>query len=516
MMFDTHLWFDCIFSVFDVSGAIVFKIDCVVTNVVDIVMAIRDFYNLHMDYFRDIYSYALYSSENVLESNYISSKSMFTATMTIFDELLHIFIIVGEVFINCIMSLQNDCISCYKFICCYCWTLIHAQMMVLAINQLELIIYCIIIVIKSNFKYANYEYCQNKSSIKRNTHYYKLMCCNCTSMNYYVMLIVQDICMIYLLLYFMDINVIKANYINSQSIFTPVITIFDELLDIFIIFTTLIINCVVLLQNCCKSQYRFIYWHYCTWIHLRMASSLTNPMKLMIYSTFDVIESNVKDTMDIYRQNKSQNNKNIHSYNIISCASINCISMVINDVICTIYPFYSLMNLFSIEKKALIYPFKAIVIIIKLIGYQIALYYQCNQFKMKDYLIHENKSQNTRQYKFNGNMHCVTIDCILMCIMRVIWMIYFVYQLKNFLLFQRTTLLYYFIPIIIVLIVYSILLYYYNQKMQFYLYITYCIVFIIVVSDLWCLTDVYQLVLLIFIVISCIVVSFGTIIIEKD
>ena len=164
--------------------------------------------------------------------------------------------------------------------------------------------------------------------------------------------------MIYLLAYFMDINAIKANCINSQSIFTPVITIFDGLLDIFIIFRTLIrnINCVVLVQNCCKSHYRFIYWHYCTWIHVRMTSSLTGPMRLMVYSTIDVIESNFKDTIGIYRQNKSQNNKNIYCYNIISCASINYISMVIKDVICTIYLFYSLINLFSIEKEALIYP----------------------------------------------------------------------------------------------------------------------------------------------------------------
>ena len=93
-------------------------------------------------------------------------------------------------------------------------------------------------------------------------------------------------------------------------------------------------------------------------------------------------------------------------------------------------------------------------------------------------------SENDGKHQLNRNMHCVTIDCILISIMNVICTMYFVYSLINHFLCHEITLSHYFMQIMS----YSIILYhYYNQlqRMEFYSLIKYCIVFIIVVSGLW-------------------------------
>ena len=78
------------------------------------------------------------------------------------------------------------------------------------------------------------------------------------------------------------------------------------------------------------------------------------------------------------------------------------------------------------------------------------------------------KSENDGKYRFNTNIHCVAFDCILMFIMTVLCAIYFVYQLRNHLLFQEIAVFYYFMQIMPCSI---ILHHYYNQRMKFYWFI---------------------------------------------
>ena len=116
----------------------------------------------------------------------------------------------------------------------------------------------------------------------------------------------------------------------------------------------------------------------------------------------------------------------------------------------------------------------------------------------------------------NGNMHCVSIDFIVMFIMVIIYIIYLVYPLKNYLLFQEMILLYHFIQIIIILIVYSMVLYnYYNQTMELF---TYCIIFMIVGFGVSYWIDLYQLIGMGFIhgIILFNVLSYDAIIIDED
>ena len=48
-----------------------------------------------------------------------------------------------------------------------------------------------------------------------------------------------------------------------------------------------------------------------------------------------------------------------------------------------------------------------------------------------------NNSENDEKYHFNENIHYVSMDCILMCIINVIWIEFYIYQSINYLLFQE-------------------------------------------------------------------------------
>ena len=275
--------------------------------------------------------------------------------------------------------------SYYKLIYWLCFALVHSPMTTPSIYQLELMIYCIIEVIKVNYKYINDVYVQNQSLIKRNFQCYKHI--GCTSMNYIVILIMV-IDTIDLLAYFMNCyilhtrnHVIKANCTNLQSILRTIITIFNGLSDICIILRKLFINCIVSLQNCCNSHYRFIDWYYYGLIHLPMVLSSINQMELIIYNTIGLIKSNFKDITYISCHNKSQlNNESIQSCSNI-CTSINCILMMIIEALSTIFLFYELMNDLSVKKHILIQVFNTIIIVVMLTRYPIVIYYQCNDCK---------------------------------------------------------------------------------------------------------------------------------------
>ena len=102
------------------------------------------------------------------------------------------------------------------------------------------------------------------------------------------------------------------------------------------------------------------------------------------------------------------------------------------------------------------------------------IFYDINQW-IKQYFNQLNDKldaynlKNDAKYQSHGSVHCVSIDCILICIMIIIGIAHFVYRLKNYSLFQEMTLPYHFTQVIIIFILYSMALYnYYNQKIDFY------------------------------------------------
>ena len=82
----------------------------------------------------------------------------------------------------------------------------------------------------------------------------------------------------------------------------------------------------------------------------------------MIYDTIKSIKSNFKDASCIYDQNAYQNNTYIKSCTSMTSASITNILMLIREVICIIYLYYTVTNHLSIEQKTLMYLFTAIII----------------------------------------------------------------------------------------------------------------------------------------------------------
>ena len=249
-----------------------------------------------------------------------------------------------------LVILKNCCRSYYKFIYGSCCTFTESTMTILSTNRLKLMIYCTIEMIKLNHKYINDIYDKNEPAIAGNIQCYKCMCCDCISMKFIAMLIVQVIgtaglfanCLDIYILYKRN-HVIKSNCTDIQSIFRAVITIFNGLLDICIILRKLFINCIVWLQNGFKSHYRFLYWYRYRLIHLQMVPAYINQLELSIYRTIEMIKSNIKDRTNIYGQNETQNKKNIQSYNSIFCTSISYILMMIVEVICIIFVFYEMI-----------------------------------------------------------------------------------------------------------------------------------------------------------------------------
>ena len=74
-------------------------------------------------------------------------------------------------------------------------------MTILSTNQLELMIYCAIEVTKSSREHTDNIYDKNKPTIERNIQSCKRLCCDCMSMKYIVLSLVQAICAVDLFAY---------------------------------------------------------------------------------------------------------------------------------------------------------------------------------------------------------------------------------------------------------------------------------------------------------------------------
>ena len=109
-------------------------------------------------------------------------------------------------------------------------------------------------------------------------------------------------------------NVIESNCVNAQSRFSVIITIFDKLCDIVMIVRKYSINWIVLIQNCCRSHYKFICWYFFVSVHSQMMFLLFTQLELMIYVLIEVITSNYEYKNDVHGKNNSPIERNIKSY----------------------------------------------------------------------------------------------------------------------------------------------------------------------------------------------------------
>ena len=164
-------------------------------------------------------------------------------------------------------------------------------------------------------------------------------------------------------------NVIKSDYIIFKSIIASIVTIFNELIDIFVRLKKLFFNCIVSQQNGYGSCNKFIYL-YCWTINLSlMTLPSINQFQLMIYvitesemSKFQIIN----DTNNQFRER-------------MCYAAMEYILILIVDVICTIDSTYTLIDHSCNEERLLIYHFSANIIVLS--RYSIAVQYRLNEYE---------------------------------------------------------------------------------------------------------------------------------------
>ena len=174
-----------------------------------------------------------------------------------------------------------------------------------------------------------------------------------------------------ILMLFIRNNVIISNYVNSESLFTSVITILNGLLNICIILTKFFIHCGMRLKNACTSYYKFMYQYHCLINHSSMPLPSINQVEWINCNIIELIESNFKHTKDKNGQNKSQSGENNHSHDSVYCWLMNYSLMLVMDVVGIINLFDVVMDHVCIENQTSTNGFSAIII--DVVGYVIMM-----------------------------------------------------------------------------------------------------------------------------------------------
>ena len=133
------------------------------------------------------------------EANCISLRSLLS-TIPTFKGLLEMFVILTKLFCDCIVRItfQNCRDLYYRYICwyyCTC-TFVHLAMMPSSINQMKLMIYNTIELITLNLKDITSKYGPNETH--NDTNIQSCDSTNCASINYILMLILEELYIIYL------------------------------------------------------------------------------------------------------------------------------------------------------------------------------------------------------------------------------------------------------------------------------------------------------------------------------
>ena len=195
-------------------------------------------------------------------------------------------------------------------------------------------------------------------------------------------------------------------------------------------------NVIAIMTHCCNSHIH----HFVNIYTLYINDRIIKTMYIYLQSTFVSIIRIFVDVLNIFVNHiviiMGFNND---EYDIIYCNCLSCIDSI------------------------MIFVLIAISEMIICIGFQLIKQY----FNDLNNNLGGNKSANNEKYQYYEYMNCVTIDCILLCIMSDIWMNYFIYSLLNYIVLQQMTLLHCCIQIMIALIVFSIVsckYYKYNTK----------------------------------------------------
>ena len=121
--------------------------------------------------------------------------------------------------------------------------------------------------------------------------------------------------------YFVDVYVLgidkaaETNYIDLQSIFARIITLFNGVRKYFIH------SCIVSIQHCCGSCYKF----FICFIDSPMTLLSFNQLALVIYGKTEVIEANCKYQNDVFAPNKFRSpiERCIESDECMGCTKMN-------------------------------------------------------------------------------------------------------------------------------------------------------------------------------------------------
>ena len=149
-------------------------------------------------------------------------------------------------------------------------------------------------------------------------------------------------------------------------------TLFKRFSKIFIIVAKFVINCIVSLNNCCRSYYKFLCLYRCLFKHSGKAFLSINQCELIIYDTIEITKQNFKDVNDTHRKTSTHNTRNIQSRGCMCCTSMDYILMLIIDAVRTKCSMYELIDLLYIRFNTLT---------LDLIKFVILLHYQRNQAK---------------------------------------------------------------------------------------------------------------------------------------
>ena len=143
---------------------------------------------------------------------------------------------------------------------------------------------------------------------------------------------------------FIFTTIIQWSCTNSQSIFSSIMILLNEFFDIFIILAKFVTNCIVALNNCCGSYYKFLCLHCCLFKHSRMTVLSINQCELIIHDTIEIVKQHFKDANDKHGKKTTGNDRNIQSHRCVRCTSMDYILMLIVGARGTKYSFYELID----------------------------------------------------------------------------------------------------------------------------------------------------------------------------
>ena len=432
---------------------------------INIAIGIMDCGHPHIGYFIIIFLLCIHDC--IIKSKCINLSLIFTSISTILSRILDIYKILTTYFVNCVVSLQNRSGSYCKFIY-WCWFLfIHVLMTLLSIDQIELMFYNIIQLVKSKLICINNKQGSNKYPEGRNIQYHD---------NMQYALITVGVLVIYLFY-----TMIDQLSIEKQAL----IYVFNAVIIVFIVFP---ITSLYFRWNQCETVHNLIMMVNCMYLVFDVVCPIRSPGSVaMIHSDMvDIVIAIIHcgdlhidyfmHLYTIYMYDRVVETIYIH-FQAIFASNIIIFVQLLNIFINCIVIMIKLNNADYKSYYKFIYHYWSafihlIMIYLSIMVSELIIYESMQWIKPYFNNLYDNfdgiKSQNNQTCQSYGYMNCARINKYLFCMLIIIGTIEFAYQLINDVLFQQMTLLYYLMQIMIVFIGCSMILYYFN----WYVYIT--------------------------------------------